>query len=460
MSSAVSPDMKVTREEINPCTIKLTVVCSPEQVDAGFNKAVKALGKKVRVPGFRPGMAPKAMVEASLNPQALFETAAEEIVKTAYEEAVTGEKLEPNGYPAVDITKFERDEKSFEFTAKVPLKPIVELADYKGLTAEVPEITVTDEEIDQQVEELRRRGGQKKEVLDRGVQEGDVCVVNIKVDDEDNDGRTFMVVAGQTFPDLDKVLKGLKPEEPKTAKLSFPDSFQNKEWAGEKKSAKVMVKSISAVQMPDLDDAFAKGFQAENVEDLRDKIKEGIERAKKRSLDEILRDNLLDQIIEKSTVVVAENTWEQVVDRRLRELSEQARMNNTTLEAAIKANGLTEEEYLEGLKKEAEVNVRRAVVIDKIFQENNLEVTNEDVGVHLTDIAMENQIPQEKFEEFVRVNGAALREEVVFRTMAVKVADLLTKHAQITTPGAAKPAKSGSSAKPKKTTRTKKTDKE
>lgn len=135
-------------------------------------------------------------------------------------------------------------------------------------------------------------------------------------------------------------------------------------------------------------------------------------------------------------------------------------MNNTTLEAAIKANGLTEEEYLEGLKKEAEVNVRRAVVIDKIFQENNLEVTNEDVGVHLTDIAMENQIPQEKFEEFVRVNGAALREEVVFRTMAVKVADLLTKHAQITTPGAAKPAKSGSSAKPKKTTRTKKTDKE
>lgn len=457
MSSAVSSEMKVTREELNPCTIKLTISCSSDQVAAGFNKAVKQLGKKVRIPGFRPGMAPKKMVEDALNPQALYETAAEEIVKSAYESALEKEKLEPHGMPSIDLEKIDKEEGACEFSAKIPLKPIVELVEYKGLAAEKVVPAVTDEEVNAQIEELRRRGGEKKEVTERGVEEGDVAVVNLKVDGEEGAGRTFMVVAGQTFEGLDKAIKGMAPEEMKSVKLDYPENFQNPDWAGKKKVAsQVTVKSISAVTMPELDDEFAKSLQTENVDDLKSKIKDAILDAKERSIQEMLRDNLLDQIVTGSKVEVADNTWEQVVDRRLREMQAEAQQQNTTVEAVLGANGMKEDEFLEKLSAEAKVNVKRAVVIDKIFQDNKMEVTNEDVGLLLSAIAQENRVPQDRFEEFVKAYGPQLREEVIFRTMAAKVTELLVEHAKISE------VAEGAEEKPAKkaTKRTKKADKE
>ncbi len=449
--------MKVTREELNPCTIQLAISCSSDQVTAGFNKALKQLGKKVRIPGFRPGMAPKKLVEDAINPQALFEAAAEEIVKNSYEAAIVDEKLEPHGLPSINIEKLEKDEPVCEFTAKIPLKPIVELTEYKGLKADKVIPSATDEEIAAQIDELRRRGGEKKEVTGRGVEEGDVAVVNLKADGESGDGRTFMVVAGQTFDGLDKAIKGMAPEEMKAAKLDFPENFQNPDWAGKKKVAcQVTVRSISAVTMPELDDDFAQSLQTDNVEELKTRIKDAILDAKERSINEMLRDNLLDQIVNSSKVEVADNTWEQVVDRRLREMQAEAEQQKTTVQAVLGANGMSEEEFLTKLSAEAKVNVKRAVVIDKIFQDNKMEVTNEDVGLHLSSIAQENQVPRERFEEFVKAYGPQLREEVIFRTMASKVTDMLVEAAQITEiaeNSEEKPAK-------KATKRTKKADKE
>lgn len=460
MSSAVTSDMQVQREDLNPVTVRLTIQCSAEQVNDGFGRSVKKLSKHVKIPGFRPGMAPKKMVEEALNPQALYENAAEEIVKRAYDAAIKQEGLEPNGLPSIDLTKLDKDSSTCEFSAKIPLKPIVELAEYKGLEANKPAISVTDEEVEAQVQELQRRQGEKKEVTDRGVQEGDVAVVTLKADGEDGDGRTFMIVAGQTFEGLDKALIGMEPEASKSAKLDFPENFQNKDWAGTKQSVKITVRSISSVQMPELDEAFAKGFNAENIEDLKEKIRDGIRSAKEQSVAEMVRDALLDALISKSTVEVAENTWEQVVDSRMRELAHQAEQNRTTVEAIVQNNGVTMEQFLEDLRADAKVNVKRAVVIDKIFHENEMQVTNEDVGLHLTNIAMENRVPRERFEEFVKQYGAQLREEVIFRTMASKVTDLLVEHAKITEVSGDGTGDGGAEAKPKKAKATKKAKKE
>lgn len=456
MSSAVSSDMQVKREDLNACTVLLEVSCSADQVKAGFDKAVKKLGKKVRIPGFRPGLAPKKMVEEALNPQALFETAAEEIINTAYKAALEKESLEPNGYPAIDITKFEKEEPTCEFTAKVPLKPVVELAEYKGLEANKVAVSVSDEEVEQHIEEFRRRGGEKKEVTDRGVQEGDVAVVTIKVDGEEGEGRTFMIVAGQTFADLDKALTGMDTEDTKSVTLNFPESFQHKGWAGSKKKATVSVKSISAVQLPDLDDDFAKSLNTENVDDLKQKVRDGILDAKERSAEEMLRDNLLDTLLAQSKIEVADNTWEQVVRQRMDDFEREADRQQRTLEDLVSTSGMNVEEFTNNLTEEAKVNVRRAVVIEKIFTDNEMKVTNEDVGLHLTQIAMENRVPREQFEQFVKEYGPQLREEVIFRTMAAKVTDLLVEHAKITEVEAG----AEEAPAPKKAKRTKKADKE
>ncbi|MDI9641304.1 trigger factor [Kamptonema cortianum] len=442
MSSAVTSEMQIRREDLNPCTVKLDIVCTPEQVKAGFDKAVRELSKKVNVPGFRKGMAPKKMVEDMLNPQALYETAADHVVRKAYQEALERESLTPDSTPSVDISKFYRGgeptedgkvaEATMEFSLKVPLKAIVELADTKGLQAERPPITVTDEEVEAQIEELRRRSGKKAEVTDRGIQDGDAAVVNLKSDKDETDERTFMLVAGQTFPELDAVLKGMTVEEVKSATLNFPETFQHEAWKGKSLKVRITVRSISTNKMPELDDAFAQSFSIESVDSMKEQIREGIKQAKEEMAKEMLRDQLLDDLISKSKVHVADTTWESVVARRLNDFGTELQNRNLTPEDYFKSSGLTEDEFRANLEKEAKVNVERAVVIQKIFQDNGMKIEAADIDAQFRRILAENNVPQDKVDQFAQQYGAQIREEIMFRVMASKVADLLIESAQIT----------------------------
>src|SRR5687768_15652370 len=126
--------MQVTREDLNPCTVKLTVVCEPQEVDEGFGKALKQIAKQIRLPGFRPGHAPKAMVEQYVQKGELADAAADHIVRRAFKDALAEQKLEPDPgtRPNVELTKIDEEEKACEFTVKVPLPPVVELGEYKG----------------------------------------------------------------------------------------------------------------------------------------------------------------------------------------------------------------------------------------------------------------------------------------------------------------------------------------
>lgn len=440
MSTTVS-EMVVTREDLNPCTVKLTVTCSEEQIKAGFDKAVKELGKKVRVPGFRPGMAPKKLVEDALNPQAVYERAADILLRKSYEEVVEKEGLKQEGVPSVDITKIQRGgeetesgevlEPAFEYVVKVPLAPVVELGALEGLEAQRPPVEVSDEEVEGQIEELRRRQGKKGDVVGRGIQEGDAAVVTLKAAGEDGPGRTFMVVVGQTFEGLDTALAGMTTDEVKLVDLSYPESFQHEAWKGQTLKTEVLVKSVSAVQLPDLDDTFAQGFRMENLEELRTRVREGILGAKEAMVKDMVRDQLLDDLLAKSTVHVADNTWESVVQRRLEELGRELQSRGATFEQYLQANNLSKEEFQATLEREAQLNVRRAVVIQKIFTEKGYQVEASDIDRHFRQILAENNVPAEKADDFARQFGGQIREEIVFRAMAAKVTDFLMEHASV-----------------------------
>lgn len=433
--STVASDMKVTREDVNPCTVRLTIVCTPEQVRAGFDRALKTLGKKVRVPGFRPGHAPKKMVEDALNPQALYEEAAENIVRRAFDEALAAQDIKSETTPRIELNKLEKDTEECEFTAQIGLQAVVELADTKGLKATKPKLEVTDEEINRTLDDMRARSANRtpQAVTDRGVASGDVVVVNLKAEGAEEEGKQFMVMAGQTFPALDEALMGMHTEEVKAVTLEYPANFRvNESWAGKTLPTQVMVKSISAVQLPELDDEFAKSLNTENVDDLKEKIREGIMRAKENGLQEMLRDQLLDDLLAKSNVHVSDNTWQAVVDRRLQEMARELSNQRKTIEDYVKETGLTNEEFKARLDAEAQLNVRRAVVIQKIFTDNDMKITDEDVSRHFLQIAAENGVPQNELDNFAKQFGGQLREEVIFRSMAHKVADLLLESADVT----------------------------
>lgn len=422
--------MQVKRTDLNPSTIQLEIVCTPDQFDAGYSKAAKEYAKKVKVPGFRPGQAPKAMIEKLIDPNELANAAADEIVRDSLTKALKDLDITPDNYPAVNMTKFDRDNKACEFSVKVPLAPVVKLGTYKGLKAQRPKIEVTDAEVDQQIEEIRNRRGKKSEVVGRGIQEGDMAVVNIRPDKEEPD-KTFMVIAGQTFPDLDGALMGMQVEEIKHGKLAFPGTFQEKDWANKSFDATITVRSVSTTAAPQLDDEFAQSLKASDVKDLREKVREGILNAKQQIAQEMVNEQLFDQLMKSSEIVVPDTTWEQVANQRLQEMANELGRERKTLNDYAKENGMTGEELLAAQQAEAKVHVQRAVLIENIFKAEEMKVDNNDANRHFIQIAQENQVPQEQLGKFAKKFGGNIRNEIVFRTMHAKVIQFLNDNATI-----------------------------
>jgi len=421
--------MTVTREELNPCTVLLNIVCAPEQVVAGFDRAYKDAGKKIRVPGFRPGHAPKHLVQQSVSKEALYETAADHIVNATFKVALKEQELEPFLRPAVEISKLDEDAKECEFSAKVPLKPQVQLGDYKALKAQRPRLDVDDNEVEHQIEEMRQRKSTREAVTGRGVQEGDVTVVNIRIDGEAGDGRTFMTIAGQTFPDLDALLVGMNAEDMKSADLKFPENFQEKDWAGQKHHAQVTVRSVSAVKMPELDDTFAQQYNLDNIGELKTRLKEVMLAAKLEQSQQFVNEQLLDNLLAASTIHVPDPMWEQVAYTRLQDIAREQQEQKKTIEQFSEENGMTVDQLVEAVKTEAKLFVQRAQAIQEIFLKEEMKLSEQDLNLELGEMASEFKIsPEQLFNELKRNNAL---QELTHRSINRRVMNFLNSHATI-----------------------------
>lgn len=461
-------EMQFKREDLNPCTIQFNVVCSPDQVKDGFAKAYKEIAKQVRVPGFRPGTAPKAMIDKMVDPRAVAETAAENIINQSIRKILMEEKIQPHDSPAVNLTKLEKDSAECEYTAKVPLAPIIELGDYKGLPAEKSKIEVTDEEVNNYLEELRLRAGKREAVTDRGAQDGDAVVVNLKTDGSDGEGRSLMAVVGKTFKALDDALHGMRAEEMKVCTLDFPADFQNSELAGKKQKVRVALKSISALQTPALDDAFAqsldkdlKSLKSENLDSLKAKLRERLEGAKEEMAAEYVNEQLQSELLSRSTVHVPDTMWENVAGQRLREIEAEVRKQGQSVEDYAKSMGMSIDDMVASWKDEAKVQVQRAVIAREIFVKEKMKLSNEDLNQMVVQMAYEYQVAPQVLIEAMQKNKNF--QELEIRAVYKKVLDFLNQNAEITEGSGAAPKKAKAksaeksddsgekAAKPKKT---------
>lgn len=433
--------MQVTREDLNSCTIQLTVELDKSEVKDAFDKAVKTIGKSIRLPGFRPGHAPKSLVEEAINPRRLYDEAANHIVQSTLRKVVEEQKLEPdpNARPAVSLKTLDKTDGKAEYVAKIPLPPKVQLGELSGLELEQPPSGVEDAEVEYQVEELRKHKSVREIITDRSVQDGDIAVLNVKVDGEAGDGRNFMTIVGQTFPELDKNLSGMKVEEMKHLTLTFPENFQEKDWAAKTISCIVTVNSANAVKLPPLDEAFARSLQTESMEDLKKRIREQLVHAKARMVREMLSDQALEKLLERSTVEVSDNTWESIAEQRLSETAEEQEKEGKSLEEYAKENGMTLEELVQAWRDKAQLYIKRAFLIREIFTAEKMSLGNADLNEELVLMAEEYNMPPKDLAETLQKNQAL--EELRFRAISRKVSDHLIQNAKIKEVKPPKPAK-------------------
>lgn len=423
--------MNVTREDLNPCTVKLNIVCEPGEVKEAFDKAYKTIAKNIRLPGFRPGHAPRAMVEPMIGINDLKNEAGDFLVRKLGNKAIEQEELkpDPSQSASVEVIKLEKEPAEFEFSVKVALPPIVDLGEYKGIPVEKPSTEVSDEEIEYQLDELRKRKSTRRPITDRGVEESDVAVVNVKVEGQEGDGRTFMTVVGQTFPQLDEALMGMRVEEIKHVDLTFPENFQEKDWAGKSFKCVVSINSLSSVQLPELDEEFAKSLKTENVDELKTKLRETISRAKESMVRDIVNRNLLTTLLERSTVHVPDNMWENIAARRLQEIAMEQRQKGETFEDYAKERNMSTDELVEEWKQTAHNEVKRAILIREVFAREKMQITEMDLNQELFAMAHEYEIQPDELINILKKNNQI--EEIHFRAIARKVSDFLRENAEM-----------------------------
>ncbi|MEP0765050.1 MAG: trigger factor [Fimbriimonadia bacterium] len=417
------------QEQLNPCTVKMTVEVEAEQVQEAVEQARRQIAKQLRVPGFRPGKAPAYFVDQMIPKDDLYRRAAEQLVPQAYKEAVKEAGLEPYGAPSLQLDVFEEGV-ACRFTAKVGLAPRVQLGEYKGLSAQRPDPTPTDEEVERELTEMRRRRA-KQIPLDRPAESGDLAVLDITSLEADETKR-FMVIVGQTFGQLDQLLVGMSPGDQKSASLTFPNDFEEgSNWAGKMMDCSVRVESLSKVEMPAADDDFAKAMKRESIQAFREEIRGTIAAIKGAMADEQVTEQLFNRLLENSTVEIPDSMWESVYQERIAEIEQEQARNNSSFEALAAAEGISVDELRARVAADAQMQVKRALLIRDIAEAEQIELTQEDLDFQIQRLADRARVSFDVARrEIQKQNGM---DEVRFRALFRKVADLLKEHAHIVT---------------------------
>ena len=423
--------MTIKRTDLNPCTVLLEVECTPQQVHEAINKTLRRASKRVRIPGFRPGTAPPEVVKKHVNLEAVKEWAGEEAVNLGLKDALKREALTPfrGARPRLEEVDFDFDGATCRFSVKVPLEPKVELGEYKGLRATMPHARVTDDAVDEYIEQIRTERASKQPVETRGAQHGDQAVVLIRPADKSLGEKAFAVSVGQTFPSLDEALLGMKAEGVRTAPLIFPSDFADVAWAGKALDCEIEVRSLTAPVLPDLDEAFAQSLNADSVDDLRTKVRTALERAVARRNRSMVHEQLLASLMESSTIELPDTLWEDVAERRLNELERELQQSGKTLEEAAAAEGTTPEKVREHFCNASRSEVARAMAIRNIAEKEGIFINNQDVIAQAMAIASNEGVEPEVVLDAYRRAGRL--DELRFQALYDKVLAFLEEHATI-----------------------------
>ena len=397
--------MQVTAEQTDPCTVVLSIEVDEQQVSRAFDSAYRDFGRHANVPGFRPGKAPRALVERFVDNERVRRHALEKIVRDTYPKAIEEESLTPFRDPEIDAADIE-DKKPYTYKANVPLEPQITLGEYTGLTVEKPIFAVTDEMVTQRIDALREERGKLDRVTDRGVQAGDMLIVEnqIKVEgaeDDDTPVRRQLVQMGQNVPGYDEAILGMLPDEERTFEVTYPEDHEEAEKAGKKATFTVSLKSISAKRLPDLDDDFAMQVAGtETVEEFKELVKTRLEADAVRLSNELAEQRILEAILESSEVHFPEVLVRDEVRDKLNQLSYQLQNNKMGYEQYLGRLGMTMEQHQSQLYAESQEQIRVLLALREISIQEGLQASNEDVDAEFERMMGSGALTEEQNVEY------------------------------------------------------------
>jgi trigger factor len=387
--------MKINSKKLPKSQIELEFELTAEEFAHHFEHAIEHLKSHVKVDGFRPGQAPAKLVEEKLKPEALLMEAGDHAVQHVYSDYVRENNLEPVGQPEVKILKIAKGN-PFIFTAKITVLPDVELPDYKEIAKKVKgqEISVTDQEVQDSLNYLQKSRAKmtlKNDVASKG------DFVEIEYQNKDiNGGKEvqdqFILGEGGFMKGFEDAIVGMKAGDEKEFKATFPENAPQKNIAGKEGDFKVKVKSVQKMELPEINDEFAKqlgafdsspsakGERVDTLVALKANLKEGITMEKTEAEKQRRRGEILEKIGEKAKFEMPESMVEYEKQRLLEDLKNKITQGmKITFEEYLATIKKTEEEIKETYQKEAEKRLRGFLVLRELGKKENIEVSDKEV---------------------------------------------------------------------------------
>lgn len=383
--------MKTIVEDISSVKKKLIIEVEADDVSKKVDITYKQYGKKAKIKGFRSGKIPRKVLENYYGPQVLDEVAGS-IVNETLPKAIEEVGMFPLNMPTIENDVLKLGE-NYKYTALMEVRPEFELKDYNGLDVEKETFSITGEDIDKHINEIREASGNLVAIEeDRGVETDDYAIIDYEGFDGENsiegiksEDFTLKVGEGRFYPGFEEGLIGVKKGAETEITVDFEDDYFHSALAGKKVIFKVSIKDIKKMELPELDDEFVKnlGGEIKDLDDLKEKIKEGLTDREGKRVDKDLKERLLEKISSSVEFELPESLVEPELNSALNSIRQNLMNSGTDFEKA----GLDIAKLKDELRPVSEKKVKGMLILGKVAQESELSVDDKDITEGFDDMA-------------------------------------------------------------------------
>ncbi|MCH3954650.1 MAG: trigger factor [Eubacterium sp.] len=429
---------------------KLTLEFEAAEFDKAVDDAFKKERKNFSIPGFRKGKAPRQIIEAHYGEGIFFQDAIDQLFRDEYPKALDELDLEVIDSPKVDFSEIGHH-KPLTMTMEVPLYPVVEVKDYFGLDVDQDKVEVKDEEVDQQIENLRKRNARLVSV-DRAAVEGDTVLLDFAgfIGDDQFDGGTakdqeLKLGSHMFIPGFEEQLVGATADSKVDVNVTFPEDYSVEELAGKEAVFHCDIHEVKEEQLPELNDEFAQDVsEYDTVDELKENTRKDLEETRKKNAENDAKNSMVNQMMEKNPIDVPAVMIEDELDNMVREFEQQLSYQGMNMDMYLKYVHSDMANFRENMKPSAEHRVKSRVLLRSIAAQEGIEASEDEVNKELENVAKQYQMDVEDMKKML--NKSTLRlfgQDVVVQ----KTVDAMFEKANITEVEPKKPEEKAEEAK-------------
>ena len=427
--------MSLQVEKLEKNMAKLTIEVPAEEFDAAIKNAYNKNKNKFSIPGFRKGKAPLAMLEKMYGAGIFYEDAANEVIDASYPKAAEESKEEIVSTPEIKVTQIEKG-KAFIYEATVALKPEVTLGEYKGVEVKKAEAVVTDEDVETELTAARKKNGRLIDVEDRAIEDGDNTIIDFTgyIDDKTFDGGAGtdypLVIGSHSFIEgFEDQLIGKKKGETCDVNVTFPAEYHAAERAGKPAKFVVTIKEVKRNELPELNDEFASEVSDfDTLDEYKADIRKKLQEKKEQDAKVENENNVIEKVVENAQMELPQP----MVDTQAREMVEnyarRLQSQGLNINDYMKYTGMTPEKLMEQMRPEAEKRIKTRLVLEKVVEVENVEVSDEKLDEQINEIAASYKLEGAKLKEMM---GEREKEQIREDLKVQAAIDLLVEQAKL-----------------------------